>query len=255
MARCGRRSCPTSRGTTASNGGSTGSRSRSATSSASAPRLHALPRRHLPCACLDLRAGRGRSSPWRSSRSGWSARSGATGPGAFRRACSRWAADRHEISINNSIVLVTSIDEHAERRALAPAVMDAACGRLRPIPAHLAHHYHRPRSAPLRAQPAGGVPEPDRGDAGRLPPRPRRAARAPDRAGARRRAARRRCPGPAGRSWVGRAARGSRRRPRSRRGGAGSCGGRPRRRPRGGRGTDRARGRRRQGGGMSQEPG
>ena len=37
------------------------------------------------------------------------------------------------IIINNAIVLVTSIDEHAEGRALVPAVVDAACDRLRPI--------------------------------------------------------------------------------------------------------------------------
>jgi multidrug efflux pump subunit AcrB len=37
------------------------------------------------------------------------------------------------IIVNNAIVLVTSIDEHGERRALVPAVVDAACDRLRPI--------------------------------------------------------------------------------------------------------------------------
>jgi multidrug efflux pump subunit AcrB len=37
------------------------------------------------------------------------------------------------IIVNNAIVLVTSIDEHGQRRALKPAVVDAACDRLRPI--------------------------------------------------------------------------------------------------------------------------
>jgi multidrug efflux pump subunit AcrB len=37
------------------------------------------------------------------------------------------------IIINDSIVLITTIDENAERRALAPALLDAACDRLRPV--------------------------------------------------------------------------------------------------------------------------
>jgi len=37
------------------------------------------------------------------------------------------------IIINDSIVLVTTIDEYAEKRGLVPAIIDAACDRLRPI--------------------------------------------------------------------------------------------------------------------------
>jgi multidrug efflux pump subunit AcrB len=37
------------------------------------------------------------------------------------------------IIINNSIVLITTIDAHAARRGLVPAVIDGACDRLRPI--------------------------------------------------------------------------------------------------------------------------
>ena len=37
------------------------------------------------------------------------------------------------IIINDSIVLVTTVDEHARDRALGPAIVDAACDRLRPI--------------------------------------------------------------------------------------------------------------------------
>ncbi|TDL81598.1 efflux RND transporter permease subunit [Palleronia sediminis] len=37
------------------------------------------------------------------------------------------------IVINDSIVLVTTIDEYAERRGLIPAIVDATCDRLRPV--------------------------------------------------------------------------------------------------------------------------
>ncbi|CUH38427.1 Multidrug transporter MdtC [Jannaschia seosinensis] len=37
------------------------------------------------------------------------------------------------IIINDSIVLVTSVDEYAQTRALRPAIVDAVCDRLRPI--------------------------------------------------------------------------------------------------------------------------
>jgi multidrug efflux pump subunit AcrB len=37
------------------------------------------------------------------------------------------------IIINDSIVLVTTIDEYARKRALAPALLDAVCDRLRPV--------------------------------------------------------------------------------------------------------------------------
>lgn len=37
------------------------------------------------------------------------------------------------IIINDSIVLVTTIDEYAENRGLFPAIVDAACDRLRPV--------------------------------------------------------------------------------------------------------------------------
>jgi multidrug efflux pump subunit AcrB len=37
------------------------------------------------------------------------------------------------IIINDSIVLVTTIDEHAETRGLIPAIIDGACDRLRPV--------------------------------------------------------------------------------------------------------------------------
>ena len=37
------------------------------------------------------------------------------------------------IIINDSIVLITTIDEYAEKRGLVPAIVDAACDRLRPI--------------------------------------------------------------------------------------------------------------------------
>ena len=37
------------------------------------------------------------------------------------------------IIINDSIVLVTTIDEHARARALLPAIVEAACDRLRPV--------------------------------------------------------------------------------------------------------------------------
>ncbi|SET40811.1 efflux RND transporter permease subunit [Oceanicella actignis] len=37
------------------------------------------------------------------------------------------------IIINDSIVLIAAIDEHARRRALFPAVIDAVCERLRPV--------------------------------------------------------------------------------------------------------------------------
>ncbi|WOI55470.1 efflux RND transporter permease subunit [Palleronia sp. LCG004] len=37
------------------------------------------------------------------------------------------------IVINDSIVLVTTIDEYAENRGLVPAIVDAACDRLRPV--------------------------------------------------------------------------------------------------------------------------
>jgi multidrug efflux pump subunit AcrB len=37
------------------------------------------------------------------------------------------------IIINDSIVLVTSIDEHAEKRGLIPAIIDGACDRLRAV--------------------------------------------------------------------------------------------------------------------------
>ncbi|MEX5727825.1 multidrug efflux pump subunit AcrB [Rhodovulum iodosum] len=37
------------------------------------------------------------------------------------------------IIINDSIVLVTTVDEYAETRGLTPAIIDAACDRLRPV--------------------------------------------------------------------------------------------------------------------------
>jgi len=37
------------------------------------------------------------------------------------------------IIINDSIVLVTTIDEYAEKRGTRPAIIDAACDRLRPV--------------------------------------------------------------------------------------------------------------------------
>jgi multidrug efflux pump subunit AcrB len=37
------------------------------------------------------------------------------------------------IIVNDSIVLVTAVDEEARRRALIPAVIEATCGRLRPV--------------------------------------------------------------------------------------------------------------------------
>jgi multidrug efflux pump subunit AcrB len=37
------------------------------------------------------------------------------------------------IIVNDSIVLVTAVDEAAHRRALGPAVVEAVCGRLRPV--------------------------------------------------------------------------------------------------------------------------
>jgi multidrug efflux pump subunit AcrB len=37
------------------------------------------------------------------------------------------------IIINDSIVLVTTVDEYGRERALAPAIVDAACDRLRPV--------------------------------------------------------------------------------------------------------------------------
>ena len=37
------------------------------------------------------------------------------------------------IIINDSIVLVTTIDEYAESRGLIPAIIDGACDRLRPV--------------------------------------------------------------------------------------------------------------------------
>ncbi len=37
------------------------------------------------------------------------------------------------IIINDSIVLVTTVDEHARERALIPSIIDAACDRLRPV--------------------------------------------------------------------------------------------------------------------------
>jgi multidrug efflux pump subunit AcrB len=37
------------------------------------------------------------------------------------------------IIVNDSIVLVTAVDEEARRRALVPAVIEATCGRLRPV--------------------------------------------------------------------------------------------------------------------------
>jgi Cu/Ag efflux pump CusA len=37
------------------------------------------------------------------------------------------------IIINDSIVLVTTVDEYAEKRGLIPAIVDGACDRLRPV--------------------------------------------------------------------------------------------------------------------------
>ena len=37
------------------------------------------------------------------------------------------------IIINDSIVLVTTIDEYSEKRGLVPAIVDACCDRFRPV--------------------------------------------------------------------------------------------------------------------------
>ena len=37
------------------------------------------------------------------------------------------------IIINDSIVLVTTVDQYARDRGLLPSIVDAACDRLRPV--------------------------------------------------------------------------------------------------------------------------
>ncbi len=54
------------------------------------------------------------------------------------------------IIINDSIVLVTTIDEYAEERGLIPAIIDGAADRLRAGDADHADHGAGPGAAALR---------------------------------------------------------------------------------------------------------